>query len=173
MVSSIFLFTTVVRSLPPITNVIDTTMEDQIMIPSSNSISIVDGDVLCVNSTKGAPMRDIRDCLLILQQFESSPLYRTNRVWVGHGRTATPEQIRTPAGNQNGTCLIAVHARDPMKTDVFTLRDVALKAQLVMGNCNPDPGKLKYGGITPVGHGRSFRVSVEPKYSLPAVVPPN
>lgn len=173
MVSSVFLFTTVVRSLPPITNVIDSTTEDKMMIPSPNPIGTADGDVFCVNSTKGTPMPDIRDCLLILQQYQSSPLYRKNRVWVGHGLPATPEQIRTPAADRNGTCMIAVTTRDPMRTDVFTLGDVVIKAQLVMGNCYPEPGKLEYGGITPVGHGRSFRVSVGRIFSLPAVVPLN
>ena len=164
--SFIFLFITVVRSLPPVTNVAGNSSEDKMVIPHGNTINLEVDGVVCVNSTKGTPMLDIGDCSNILRQFEASPKYRTNQVWVGYGRRAEPDQVQTPAGNRNGKCLIAVNAQDAMKTDVFRVIDVAIKARIIMRTCYPDPGVVKYGGIMPVGNGRSFRVSVEPNFGV-------
>lgn len=160
VVFSMFLITPTVRSLQPATNVTSNPVTDKIGISNVNNINLTNKNVLCINSTKGAAMPDTEDCIAILYQFENRVDYRANRVWVGAGRQAEPDQIPTPFEIRIRTCVIAVTAQDPMRTDVFTLRDLALQVLFVLGNCYPEPGTTIYGGRIPVGHGRTFYAGV-------------
>ena len=160
VVFSMFLLTPTVHSLPPATNITSNSITDKIGIFDVNNINLTNNNVVCINSTKGAAMPNTEDCIAILHQYENRQDYRVNRVWVDPGRQAEPDQIQTPFGSRIRTCAIVVTARDPMKTDVFTMRDLALQVLYILAACYPEPGTIKYGGRVPVGHGRTFYAGV-------------